>query len=275
MLMTDYPKMLTAVEYQIADDYSTDWGTQRFEYHTAEFVPSFYLDGVTACWPPDTYELSLLERQAVPTDVTIELLARQVSGNEYQCASHICIEPGGEAKTVRMYMVQVLDQRTEITSYARNTFMQAADEADITLEPGQCTSIVNTFLLDDLSMSRPEFIRFIAWAQEPLASGPAEIHQGRSLLPPFDSYEDCNDNGVPDNWDIADETSEDLDGDGIPDECQGGCPADITGDEVVDVLDLLGILSAWGQSSVPEDVNGDGIVNMLDLLDVCSAWGPC
>jgi hypothetical protein len=53
------------------------------------------------------------------------------------------------------------------------------------------------------------------------------------------------------------------------------CPADVNGDAVVDVLDLLLVLAAWGNTSGPEDINGDGIVNVLDLLEVLAAWGPC
>jgi len=53
------------------------------------------------------------------------------------------------------------------------------------------------------------------------------------------------------------------------------CPADINGDEVVDVLDLLAVLAAWGQTDVPEDVNEDGVVDVLDLLEVLAAWGAC
>ena len=54
------------------------------------------------------------------------------------------------------------------------------------------------------------------------------------------------------------------------------CPADITGDGVVDVLDLLAVLAAWGSSGGGgEDVTGDGVVDVLDLLEVLAAWGPC
>ncbi len=55
------------------------------------------------------------------------------------------------------------------------------------------------------------------------------------------------------------------------------CPADVTGDETVDVLDLLAVLAAWGDSGsdVPEDLNDDGVVDVLDLLIVLCAWGPC
>ena len=52
------------------------------------------------------------------------------------------------------------------------------------------------------------------------------------------------------------------------------CPADITGDGVVDVLDLLEVLSQWGGSG-SADITGDGVVDVLDLLEVLAAWGPC
>ena len=52
------------------------------------------------------------------------------------------------------------------------------------------------------------------------------------------------------------------------------CPADITGDSVVDVLDLLEVLSQWGGSG-SADITGDGIVDVLDLLEVLGAWGEC
>lgn len=53
------------------------------------------------------------------------------------------------------------------------------------------------------------------------------------------------------------------------------CPSDITGDGVVNVNDLLAVISAWGSGSGPADVTGDGFVNVNDLLAVISAWGPC
>jgi len=54
------------------------------------------------------------------------------------------------------------------------------------------------------------------------------------------------------------------------------CPADINDDGVIDVLDLLAILNAWGDCpGCPEDITGDGVVDVLDLLEVLAAWGPC
>ncbi|HRP63840.1 MAG TPA: hypothetical protein PK400_11140, partial [Phycisphaerales bacterium] len=58
------------------------------------------------------------------------------------------------------------------------------------------------------------------------------------------------------------------------------CPADLNGDFVVDVLDLLILLGAWGSySGTPcfgsPDLNDSGVVDVQDLLILLVAWGPC
>jgi hypothetical protein len=53
------------------------------------------------------------------------------------------------------------------------------------------------------------------------------------------------------------------------------CPADITGDGVVNASDLLRLLALWGQEGGEADINHDGIVNTADLLELLAAWGEC
>jgi hypothetical protein len=55
------------------------------------------------------------------------------------------------------------------------------------------------------------------------------------------------------------------------------CPADLNGDDAVDVLDLLMLLDAWGPApgGHAADLNDDGAVDVLDLLMLLDAWGPC
>jgi len=53
------------------------------------------------------------------------------------------------------------------------------------------------------------------------------------------------------------------------------CSADLNGDEVINVQDLLMVVGAFGNAGGPEDINGDGIVNVTDLLLVIATWGPC
>ena len=50
-------------------------------------------------------------------------------------------------------------------------------------------------------------------------------------------------------------------------------PGDVNGDGVVNVSDLLMVISAWGScTDCPEDLNGDGEVNVSDLLLILSYW---
>ena len=54
------------------------------------------------------------------------------------------------------------------------------------------------------------------------------------------------------------------------------CNADINADGTVDVLDLLVVISAWGDcSGCAADTNLDGTVDVIDLLAVIAVWGDC
>ena len=53
------------------------------------------------------------------------------------------------------------------------------------------------------------------------------------------------------------------------------CAIDVDGDGVVNVNDLLEVLSAYGQSGeLPADVTGDLVVDVADLLQVRAAARP-
>lgn len=58
--------------------------------------------------------------------------------------------------------------------------------------------------------------------------------------------QDCNGNGLHDACDIADGTSMDSDGDGVPDECVV-CRSDLDGDGSVGIVDFLILLGGWGR----------------------------
>lgn len=54
------------------------------------------------------------------------------------------------------------------------------------------------------------------------------------------------------------------------------CSADLNGDGVVDVSDLLNLLSHWGPcDACSADLNGSGVVDVSDLLELFGAWGTC
>jgi probable HAF family extracellular repeat protein len=53
------------------------------------------------------------------------------------------------------------------------------------------------------------------------------------------------------------------------------CPADISGDGLTDIDDLLAVIGAWNALGGPADVDSNGVVNVDDLLAVIVGWGPC
>ena len=62
-------------------------------------------------------------------------------------------------------------------------------------------------------------------------------------------------------------------------EHQPPCDADVDGDGVVDVDDLVAVILAWGPCGVPEgcaeDIDQSGFVDVDDLVAVILGWGPC
>jgi hypothetical protein len=61
-----------------------------------------------------------------------------------------------------------------------------------------------------------------------------------------------------------------------PGGCVLPCPADLDGNSIVNIDDLLAVINAWGQGAGnPADIDNNGIVNIDDLLTVINAWGGC
>ena len=65
---------------------------------------------------------------------------------------------------------------------------------------------------------------------------------------------------------------DDLDGDGYPDECPPGGPADLNRDGIVGALDIAILLGAWGTSDPIADIDADGTVGAMDAAFVLSNW---
>ena len=89
------------------------------------------------------------------------------------------------------------------------------------------------------------------------------------IMPP--SEFDCNGNMRIDACEIAEGSLPDNNGNGTPDGCE--CIADLNGDGLVGVDDILGLIAAWGTPS--GDLTGDGITGVDDVLVVLDAWGSC
>ena len=90
---------------------------------------------------------------------------------------------------------------------------------------------------------------------------------------------DCNKNGILDYLDIINGTSLDINGNGVPDECE--CLADLTGDDQVNVEDIFAVLGLWGECPDPcppycaGDLTEDCTVNIDDIFTILGEWGEC
>ncbi|MBW7904148.1 MAG: hypothetical protein LC135_13580 [Phycisphaerae bacterium] len=83
---------------------------------------------------------------------------------------------------------------------------------------------------------------------------------------------DCNGNGVSDTLDISQGASADVNGNGIPDECE--CVGDLNGDGVVGQSDLGLLLSCFGQpGQACGDLTGDGETDQADLGVLLASYG--
>jgi hypothetical protein len=84
---------------------------------------------------------------------------------------------------------------------------------------------------------------------------------------------DCNDNGVPDETDIAAGTSQDCNSNTVPDECEPGGDQDCNGNGVPDLCDILtGVSQDCDGNRVPDECDlaaGAADCNLNGILDVC------
>lgn len=88
---------------------------------------------------------------------------------------------------------------------------------------------------------------------------------------------DCNNNRRDDRCDISVGVSNDINQDGIPDECQDLCPADFNQDGGVTGQDIEDFYLAWEVSLPSADVNYDGGVDGQDVETFFIVWesGGC
>jgi len=112
--------------------------------------------------------------------------------------------------------------------------------------------------------------------------------QGFALAVSADLFNDCNENSVSDDQDISGQTSEDCNGNGVPDECEADCNAngvadecDIASDPNLDCnnnkrIDDCDIPLGSGGQCVGEqcdpDCDGDGVIDSCEIAD-CAGQG--
>ena len=198
-MIDSYPNTLAMIEIHDGDAYEVPWGTQRDLFYDAHWTPFDCQDGLIDAWPINTYESKFLARQAIPTDVTIDVTVFGASPNLTAKAT-VCIEPGGTGKTMDVWMAQVVDHYGPV-NFDRNMVRDGSDGAEITLAAGACTEVTESFVLDSVSQASPDTVKIFAWAQDTdLVYNPqvqyingtwygawfGEVYQAGKAVAPFD-----------------------------------------------------------------------------------------
>jgi hypothetical protein len=174
------------VQYHVYDSHQVPycWTRAQFYGSIADGVPWFAYDGLFDAWPYGTYETKLQQRMAIPTDVTMRVGAVELRANEIEIQIEACLEEGAGELDVRLYAVIVEDHYPNPPSYSRNTFRLETGTSDVTLEQGTCHYETRNVTLDPNWVESN--LEIIAWAQTPLPSYPALVHQACKDPWPFD-----------------------------------------------------------------------------------------
>ena len=292
---------------------TTPWGNWRNSLYNITGVPDVWVDGVTqltGSYQNDQQDYNRMlnacnVRWQHATDVTIELWGEQIDGAEWEFTIEIGVEPGGDAKTVRAHLVQVLfNYPANADGRYNNCVMYGQNLGNVNLVPNETVTLEHTFTFDSTSWTDKENTRVVAFVEDPLSGGNNEVHQAEIVFYPFAAPPD------PCPWDFDDDAEVDtadllflLSAWGTPDgdvnddgdtdvadlldllanwgDCPlPPCPWDFNGDRVVDELDEEILLDHWGDcpdppDECPWDLNGDGIVDGLDLVELRDHFGPC
>jgi hypothetical protein len=287
MLVDVYSGSFAFVQFHVFDEYDTPWGDDRWNFYGPVPTPTAFFDGADPVYgsDPDHYEQyesyrteNLLPRRAVSTDVTIDISAEQIDGPTYSVSALVGVEEGGTAKTMRIYVVQVLDHWPPTPTYHRNTFMQAAPTHDITLSPDESHLVESEFTFDEDSWDNQEDIKIVVWAQALEDPGPPEVYQAATRSWPLVSGpNDADGDGVLDAGDNCPHRNnpdqDDTDGDDIGDTCDN-CLAvdnpdqdDADEDSFGDACDNCPLLHHLNQ----EDTDGDDVGDVCDSCPEVSA----
>lgn len=286
-LINNYPGRFIGIQIHGDDSYATTWGNQRMSYYALGGYPLTIQDGIkrrNGAYDQSVYVNDFLARTNTPTDVTLELGGAPISGQTYRISATVGLEATGTAKTVRVYLTQVLDRYPDGSPPYRNTFVQAAPYQDVALTPGQTVTIHADFTFSGASWTYKDNMKIIAWAQMTgVWNTGSEVYQAAVMNWPF--LLDCNNNGIADATDIANGTSHDCNANGTPDECEPGGATDCNNNGQSDLCDIyMGLVPDCNNNAVPDacdissgtsqDCNGNGIPDECDIA-ACNGDPAC
>jgi hypothetical protein len=205
-----YPDNLELIGIHRTDGYQTPWGDSRMTvFYTYEGVPNFWTDSslnVLGYYGNPSTQIAqwsaiINNRLAVPTDITIDVSTVELNPPNGIFEANVCMEAGGTARTVRVFMVRVLDHYPTSLDY-RNTVREGFQVGDYPLNPGECVPVQQSFTFDTVDLTNSPNIKIVAFAQEVADHAPAEVYQAASLWP-FRVFSDGFESGDLAGWTLT------------------------------------------------------------------------
>ncbi len=250
--MNDYPNDIVAIQCHVGDPYQTTWTSQRASFYGVTGVPTTWFDGVLVregAYTNDDqmynwYRSAMNTRLGVPTDVTMDLSVEVVGEQTYEVSLEVGIEEGGQAKSMAVQMLQVLDYYPSSSDNRyRNCVRQNGALHSISLEPGESTTVKSQFTITGVDWDNRENVKIVAFAREPGTPGPKEIYQAAQMVLIQPLVGDINGDGMVDVVDLALLLMSYGTCDGDPDY---NPDADLDGSGCIDLADLGMLLANYG-----------------------------
>ncbi|MDG2201708.1 MAG: hypothetical protein P8K80_11080 [Phycisphaerales bacterium] len=194
-LLEDYPDSITGYQCHGDDSYTISWGNSRMSFYGVTGYPTVWQDGWNqqyGSYGSDSANYSNLQSMMNAclnrtTDVVIQSTGVETANNLYEVTYDIAVEATGTARTMKFHAIQVLNYYPSGTHYY-NCLIQGNTAPTITLQPGESTQIVQTFVLSGASLSDKENVSYIAWLQSTASGPPAQVYNsdqhGHGQQPP-------------------------------------------------------------------------------------------
>jgi hypothetical protein len=216
---------------------------------------------------------------------------RVLSGIDWESARIACIDSGGHLATVHSIEENLFTYAVIGPANSWKTrfgpwlggIKTASGWSWVTGEPWTYTNWAINEPNNGCSLGedRLHFINFLAEWNDLYHTGYCDS-DGPTWSYIIEYSADCNSDGIVDYGQIRAGELDDVNANNIPDCCEAGtacgCAADISGNGIVDAVDLAAVLSSWGNAPTGKtnaDINRDGEINAIDLAEVLSSWGTC
>ena len=230
------------LQVHISDNVTIPWGTARANQYGVTAIPTMVIDSTYKYVGSNLIaqmQAAINARMSIPTDTLINMTAQELSPSSFKVNGTVSLEATGTEKTVRIWVVQVLDYYPS-GSHHRNCVRQVQGGVDVTLQPGGQYNFAYTFNLAAVDAQNLSRVKFIAFAQKPGPPYfPAEVDQGHVMTHPFPP---------------------------------SPIPGDLDGDGCVGQPDLGILLGNYGLTD-GGDIDGDGVTGQADLGILLANYG--